>query len=252
MGVYLRAVAVLQRRHDAATVGVVLRVGRGHHVNVQGQPYAVALNLHVSLFHQVEQPHLYPLGQVGQLVDAEDAPVGAGHQTVVDHQFVRKVMPLRHLDGVNLANQVGDGDVGGSQLLRVALLAGYPLDGRIVALFGHTVAAGLADGVVGVVVNFATRYLGNVLVQQPDQAAYQARFGLPPLAQQDDVLPGQDGVLQLRNYRFLESDDAGKDDFLGANPSNQIGAYFFADGANYISAFAQVANGSQGAVISHQ
>ncbi len=60
LGVDLGAVAVFQRGHDAAAVGVVFGVGRRHHEHVQGQPHTVTLDLHVPLFHQVEQPHLDP------------------------------------------------------------------------------------------------------------------------------------------------------------------------------------------------
>ena len=65
MGVNLGAVAVLQWSHNAAAVGIVLRVGGGDHVHIQGQTDAVAFYLHVPLFHQVEQAHLYALCQVG-------------------------------------------------------------------------------------------------------------------------------------------------------------------------------------------
>ena len=128
----------------------------------------------------------------------------------------------------------------------------HPFDRGVVALFGHAVAAGHANGIIGIVVDFAAGYFGDILIQQADQAANQAGLGLPSLAQQDYVLTGENGVFQLRYYRFLEPDDAGKDDFLGANPVNQVVAYLFADGANHVSALSQVLDGSQGTVISHQ
>ena len=247
VGVDLRAVAVFQRRYDAAPVGVILRVGRRHHIDVQRQPDAVALDLHIPLFHQVEQPHLNPLGQVGQFVDAEDAPVGARHQPIVNRQLVRQIMPFRHLDGVDFANQVGDGNVGRRQLFRVALFPRQPLDGRIVALFGHPVVAGAADGGVGVAVDFAAGHFGDGLVQQIDHTADEPRFGLPPLAQQNDILPGQDGVFQLGNHRLLKADDAGEDDFFGADFGDEVMADFLADGPGLVAAFPQGADGGRAA-----
>ncbi len=84
VGANLGAEAILQRRDDAPAIGVVLRVGAGDHEDVQRQANLVAANLYVALFHDVEQTDLDALGEVGQLVDAEDATIGARDQTVVD------------------------------------------------------------------------------------------------------------------------------------------------------------------------
>src|SRR5579885_2260890 len=71
----LRAHAVLERRDDAPAVGVVLRVGAGHHIDIKWQADLIAANLHIALFHNVEQANLNALGEVRQLVDTEDAAV---------------------------------------------------------------------------------------------------------------------------------------------------------------------------------
>ena len=71
----LRAEAVLERRDDAPAVGVVLGVGAGHHEEVERQPDLVAADLDVALLHDVEEADLDALGQVGQLVDREDAAI---------------------------------------------------------------------------------------------------------------------------------------------------------------------------------
>jgi hypothetical protein len=76
--------AVLQRRDDAAAVGVVLRVGAGHDVDIDRQAELEPADLHVALLDQVQQPDLDPLGQVRKLVDGEDPAVGTRHQAVVD------------------------------------------------------------------------------------------------------------------------------------------------------------------------
>ena len=85
---YLGAVAVLQRRDDAAAVGVVLRVRAGDDEDVERQADAVAADLDVALFHDVEQADLDALGKVGELVDAEDAAIGARDEPVVNRQLV--------------------------------------------------------------------------------------------------------------------------------------------------------------------
>ncbi len=84
VGADLGAEAVLQRGDDAAAVGVVLGVGARDEQQVERQPQGVAADLDVALLEHVEQRDLDPLGEVGQLVDAEDAAVGARDQAVVD------------------------------------------------------------------------------------------------------------------------------------------------------------------------
>ena len=65
VGADLGAEPVLERRDDAAAVGVVLGVGAGHDEGVQRQPQHVAADLDVALLHHVEHRDLDPLGEVG-------------------------------------------------------------------------------------------------------------------------------------------------------------------------------------------
>ena len=130
VGADLRAEAVLERRDDAAAVGVVLGVGRRHQHDVERQADLVAADLHVALLEHVEQADLDALGEVGELVDGEDAAVGAGHEPVVDGELVGEVAALGDLDGVDLADEVGDRRVGRGQLLAEAAVAVHPLDRR--------------------------------------------------------------------------------------------------------------------------
>ena len=251
VGVNLRAVAVFQRRDDASAVGVVLGVGGSDDEDVQGQADAVALNLHVALLHQVEQAHLDALGQVGQFVDAEDAPVGARHQAVVDGRLVGQVAALGDLDGVNFSDKVGDGYVRRRQLFGVAQIPRDPGDGGGVAHFVNDAAGVGTDGVIGVVVEFAAVDDGDVFVQQVDHGADEAGFGLAALAQQDDVLAGQDGVFQLGDDGLLKANDAGEDRLLGADFGNQVAADFLAHGHGLIAAVAEFAEGGGQGVGGH-
>src|SRR6202043_4237765 len=98
-------------------VGVVLGVGRGDQGDVERQPDAVTAYLHVALFEHVQQPHLDPLGEVGQFVDGEDAPVDPRDEPVVQGQLVAQVAALGNFDGVHFADEVGDGGVWRGQLL---------------------------------------------------------------------------------------------------------------------------------------
>ena len=129
----LGAEAVLQRRDDAAAVGVVLGVRAGHEQDVERQPQGVPADLHVALLQHVEQRHLDALGQVGQLVDAEDAAVGARHEAVVHGLGVAERAALGHLDRVDVTDEVADAGVGGGELLAVALVAVLPVDRQVVA-----------------------------------------------------------------------------------------------------------------------
>ena len=124
VGADLGAEPVLERRDDPAPVGVVLRVGAGHEDQVERQPQRVAADADVALLEHVEQRHLDPLGQVGQLVQAEDAPVGPRHQAEVDGLRVAEGPALGHLDRVDVADQVADAGVRGGQLLAVPVARG--------------------------------------------------------------------------------------------------------------------------------
>ena len=123
MGADLGAEAVLERGDDAAPVRVVLRVGRRHQHHVERQADLVAPDLDVALLQHVEQADLDPLGEVGQLVDREDAAVAVRDQPVVERQLVGQVAALGHPDRIHLADQVGDRDVGRRELLSIPPVA---------------------------------------------------------------------------------------------------------------------------------
>ena len=80
----LRPEPVLERRDDPAAAGVVLGVGAGDDEQVERQADREAADLDVALLEDVEQADLDALGEVGQLVDREDAAVGARDEPVVD------------------------------------------------------------------------------------------------------------------------------------------------------------------------
>ena len=238
--VNLRPVAVFQRRDNPPPVGVILRVGRGHHKHIQRHPHPVALNLHIPLLHQVEQPHLNPFRQVGQLVDAENPPVGPRHQPVMNGGFIGQMPPLRNLDGVDLPNQVGNGNVRRRQLFRIPRLPLQPGNGRIVPLLGHNAPPVRAERMIRIIIQLAARDNRNPLVQQVHHLPNQPRLRLPPFPQQDDVLPRQNGILQLRNHRLLKADDAGESRLLRPYLANQIAADFRPHRRRFVAAVAQL------------
>ena len=150
------AVAVLERRDDAAAVGVVLRVRRRDEEDVERQPDLVAADLDVALLHDVEQTDLDALGKVGQLVDGEDAAVGARDQAVVNRQLVGEVAALGDPDRVDLADEVGDRDVRRRQLLAETAVAADPFI-RASSPRSATMSWPIRKGVEGVVVGLRSQ-----------------------------------------------------------------------------------------------
>ena len=115
----LGADAVLERGDDLAARRVVLRVRGEDDGDVERQTDGVALNLHVALLHDVEERDLDLAGEVGKLVDGEDAAVGARQQTVVHGQLGAEVLVrASRLDGVDVADEIGHGDVRASRASR--------------------------------------------------------------------------------------------------------------------------------------
>ena len=141
VGADLGAEAVLERGDDPAAVGVVLGVGAGDDEHVERQPQHVAADLDVALLHDVEHRHLDALGEVGQLVDRDDAAVAAGDEAEVDRLGVAEPSALGHPHRVDVTDEVGDAGVGGGELLGVALVAVPPLHRQVVAELGGAATA---------------------------------------------------------------------------------------------------------------
>ena len=126
----LGADAVLERRDDLAARGVVLGVGGEGDQHVERQADRVALDLDVAFLQDVEQADLDLAGEVGQLVDREDAAIGARQQAEVHRQLAAELQAaLGGLDRIDVADHVGDGHVRRRELLDVARLARQPAIG---------------------------------------------------------------------------------------------------------------------------
>ena len=189
MGVNLAADAVLEGRDDLAARGVVLRVGGEGQHQVERKTHGISFDLHVAFLHDVEEAHLDFPGQVGQLIDGEDAAIGARQEAVVDGELAREIVPAaRRLDRIDVADHVGDGDIGSGQLLDVARLGGKVGDVRAVALLGDQIAAAPAGGLIGVVVDLAPGDVRSSFVEQPCEHADEAGLGLAAESQQDEIM----------------------------------------------------------------
>ena len=204
----LAAEAVLQRRDDAAAVRVVVGVGRRDEHDVEREADLVAADLHVALLEHVEQADLDALGEVGQLVDGEDAAVRAGHEAVVQRELVGQVAALGDLDRVDLADEVGDRRVGRGQLLAVAVVAVHPVDRRVVAVLVRGRGRSGRPAAYGSSLISRAGDDRQPLVEQVGERADHARLRLAALAQEDDVVPGEQRVLELRHDGVLVAEHA--------------------------------------------
>ncbi len=209
VGADLGAEPVLQRCDDAPAVRVVLGVGGRDDEHVQVETQQVAADLDVALLHHVQERHLNALGEVGQLVDGDDAAVTARDEPVVDRLGVTERAALGDLHRVDVADQVGNRGVGSGELLDVPLGAMAPRDRQFVAQVGRATQRCRRDRVERMLAQFGSGDDRRPLVEQTGKAAQQPRLALPALAQQHDVVSGEQGAFQLRDHRRVESVDAG-------------------------------------------
>ena len=247
VGADLRAEAVLQRGDDPPAVGVVLGVGAGDDHHVERQPQRVAAHLDVALLHHVEHRHLDALGEVGQLVDRDDAAVRPRDEPEGDGLGVAEAAALGHLDRVDVADQVGHAGVGGGQLLEVALAAVPPLDGQILAGLGGPPDRLRRDRRVRVLAELRPRDHRRPFVEQAGQRAQQSGLALTAFAEQHHVVARDQRPLELRKHGVLEAEDSGPylaalgqrgqqvlPDFLFDAPLAMAGGTQLADGAGQI------------------
>ena len=190
MGANFGADAVLQRRNDFAARGVVFRIGAEDQGHVERHAHRVALNLHIAFLHDVEQANLDLAREIRQLVDGEDAAIGARQQAIVNRVLAAQlVAALGRLDGIDVADQVGDGDVGRRQLFHVAIIGGQVRNGRVVGIVGQQFAAAAANRRVRIVVDFAAAQVRHMRIEQAGKRAQDAAFRLPAQSEKNKIMP---------------------------------------------------------------
>ena len=229
MGADLDVEAVFQRRDDAAAARVVFRIGARDDHDVEGQADLVAFDLDVLLFHQIEETHLNFLRQVGEFIDGEDAAVRARDETVVDRFLVREVAPLGDFDRIDLADQIGDGNVGSRELFAVTRIAVDPRDRKIIAHFVELLAADAADRFVRIVVDLAALNDRYALVEKGHETPNQARFSLSAFAEKDHVMAGKNRVFNFRYDGIIIADDTGQNPLAAFKVANEVFPHFVAN-----------------------
>ena len=163
----------------------------------------------------------------------------------MDGELVRQVAALCDLDRIDLADQVGDRDVGCRQLLAVAVVALDPRDLDRIAFPCHQVKAATADWVVGMVVDLASGDGGHRLVEEADQRAHDPALRLAALAEKNDVVPRDHRVGELRQDGFVVADDAGQKRLTGAQAGEQVAAHLLLDGLAPVPGRAKLGDGAR-------
>ncbi len=159
----------------------------------------------------------------------------------MDGLRVAQRAPLGHLHRVDVADQVGDRGVGCRQLLHISFVAVLPRHREGVAQLGGTADGGVRDGLVGMLGQLGAVDHGRPLVEEPRQRAQEARLALASLAQQDDVVSGDQRALQLRDHRRLEAVQARPRVRPRAQLHQQIVAELGADRLLHMAGCAQLA-----------
>ena len=145
------------------------------------------------------------------------------------------------LDRVDVADEVGDGDVGGGELLPIARLARHPLYRRCVPEAGNELPALAAHRGKRIVVGVRACDDGDLLVEEAHEAAENPRFRLAAEAQEDEIVPGEQGVHQAGDDGGVVADDAGKQLLTGAEHADQIVAHLVLDGLRPVAGRFQLA-----------
>ena len=153
-----------------------------------------------------------------------------GDQAVVDRQLVGQVAAFGDLDRVDFADEVGDGDVRRRELLAVAAVAADPVDlercrpparraSRLACVIGSNGFSLISlPAMTGI--SSSSRFV---------ERADHARLRLAALAEEDDVLAGEDRVLELRHDGLLVAEDAGEQRPPFADARDQVAAHLFLD-----------------------
>jgi len=147
------------------------------------------------------------------------------------------------LDHINLADQVGDGHVGRGQLLLIARVAADPVDRGRVAQAGDLLASLLGEGRIRVVVDLGPFDHRQGVVEEVDELAEHPGLGLAPEPEEEHVVAGKDGVLDLGNDRLFVAQDVGEQWLAGLDLQDEVAAHLVLDRLALVAAGLQLAEG---------
>jgi hypothetical protein len=102
-------------------------------------------------------------------------------------------------------------------------------------MFAHEVHAALAHGLEGIIVDFASFDNRYAFVKESGEKPHEAGFCLAAETEKKNVMAGQNGVDNCRDYSFLVPYDTGKQRFVLLKFLDKIVADFLFDRDNVIA-----------------
>ena len=222
-----RADAIFERRNNFAAGGVVFGIRGEYESDIKRQADGITLNLHVAFLHDVEKADLNFSGKIGQFIDRKNAAISARQKTIMHGQFAGQFMAAAScFDGINIANQIGNGHIWRGQFLDVTLLGREISNCRAVSAFGNQFLAAAANRRIRIVVDFASGDVRHMRIEQRRQRTKDAALGLPTKSKQDEVMPRQNCIDDLRDDSVVIAYDAGENRrlfiFIRAKAGNQV------------------------------
>ena len=162
------------------------------------------------------------------------------HQTEVDGVLVGEIATLGDLDRVDLADDVSDRGVRCGELLAVALGTMDPGDRRDRHPGRDELAGEMRHRSERVVVDLRARHDGEPLVEQLHERPDHAALRLAALAEDDDVVPGDDGVLECWQHVVVVAEHAVDDRPSLADACQQIAAHLVLHGLGAVAGSLQL------------
>ena len=147
-------------------------------------------------------------------------------------QLVRQQVPAAgRLDGIDVADDIRDGDVRRGELFNEPQLARQPRDRRLLAALGDQLAAVLRNRLERIIVDLAACENRDLLVEQRHELAENAALRLAAQAEQDEVVTREDRVDELGNHRLFVTHNAGKQRRAVLEQADQVFPHFVFYGA---------------------
>src|SRR6218665_2757534 len=127
---------VFQWRNNRATIGIIFRICRKHKQYIQRKPKFESTDLHITFFQNIEQRHLDPCLQIGELIDHKYATVTSWDDTIMYYTVISKTQfKICCLDRINITDQVCNTYIRCCQFFAITLRAMQPFDRSRITLF---------------------------------------------------------------------------------------------------------------------
>src|SRR5438132_4665533 len=113
-------------------------------------------------------------------------------------------------DGIDVADQVSNGDVRRGKFLYVTFFRREICDPSGFAALRDQIVAAAADRSIRVVVNFAPGNVRHARVEQRSESAKDAAFGLAAQSEKNEIVSRKNGIHDLGDDGVIVTDDARK------------------------------------------